>query len=101
MGQGIKFKIDDVRHGATTIKADGERFKTEIQPRLEELNLPWTAFPIGVPVLHTSYEQARTGLNEVAAGIGDALIAVGDALGKVATYYEEVERRHAKELGIS
>jgi hypothetical protein len=101
VGQGIKFKIEDVRNGATTIKADGERFKAQVQPRLAELELPFTAFPIAAPVLKEAYNTSRSALDEVTKELGEALVTIGDALGKVATYYEEVERRHAQELGIT
>jgi len=100
MGIGIKFKIQDVRNGATVLKRDGERFKTDIQPKLAQLEMPWTAFPIAVPSLKTAYHQSEDALKEVTKEIGDALTLIGTALDRVATYYEAVEQRHAKELGI-
>jgi hypothetical protein len=100
VGQGIKFKIEDVRNAATNISEDGNRFKTRVAPKLTQLELPFTAFPLAAPVLKDAYNQARSALEEVTGALGDALTAIGDALGKVATFYERVEAKHAKELGI-
>jgi hypothetical protein len=98
MGEGIKFKIEDVRAGATAIKADGEKFRTQIQPKLADLVLPQPAFPPLAIGLHETYEHARSALNDVTGALAEAMTSIGGALDAVATFYEGVERKHAAEL---
>jgi hypothetical protein len=101
MGQGIKFKIEDVAHAAKTFKDDADRFRSSVKPKLGELDLPFTAFPVALPFLRTAYDESRNTTGAVTDAVADALESIGNALAAVAQFYQGVETKHAKELGIT
>lgn len=101
MGQDIKFAIEEVRAAGTKFTAHGQAFRENIIGHLDQLNLPGNAFPAWDMGLQGMYEQARSATSEVSKAAEETLTSIGKALAAVATFYEDVEKKHAKELGIT